>query len=154
MNIDVRKVILNLIIPHWRQNRLVAWLYALSAPLRILYTDLCRFRDDIEYKVRYNGQVCHLTKVLNDRFDPDQHQIQIIDAGGMDLLYACPAIALGDELYTDFYVADSSYYSSYSGYDFIVIVPGGLVLPTEEGELEALTNYYKLAGKTARIIYL
>ena len=153
MNIDIKKLILNLIIPHWRWNRLVSYIYALAAPLRLLYADLCSFRDDINYKVKYNGQVCHLTKVLNDRFDPSVHGIQVIPAGGLERTYIAPR-ADNKEVYTSFYVASRAYYSDYSGYDFIVLVPNGLLLESEKSELSGLLNYYKIAGKTPCIIYL
>ena len=153
MKVDINKLVLNLIIPHWRKIRIISWLYALGAPLRVIYADLCRFRDDIEFRMQVNTQVCRLAAILNNRFDPVGHGITIINSGDLELIYTSPA-SDHEEVYGDFYTADISYYDGYEGYDFIIIVPSGLVLPSEKSELEGLVNYFKLAGKIARIIYL
>ena len=153
MKVDINKLVLNLIIPHWRKIKIISWLYALAAPLRVLYVDLCRFRDDIEFRMQVNTQVCRLAAVLNNRFDPVGHSITITNSGDLELIYVAPA-SDHEEVYTDFYVADSSYYNEYEGYDFIVTVPAGIVLQEERSELEGLINYFKLVGKNARIIYL
>ena len=62
-----------------RKPVLVALFRAMTAPVGRLHTELMRFRDDMNYRMRHNGQTCKLRAVLNDCFDNNQRRIRIAE---------------------------------------------------------------------------
>ena len=148
MFLDFRHIVLNLLPPHWRKDKIIAWMYALVSPLRLNHSAWQRWANDVRYRLSHTGQVCKLEKVLNEVFDPVNKGIVIMNTGGLDLVFVAPASDNG-EVYTDFYIAGSQWYEFYIGYNFIVLVPGDVAF--DEGQMRGLLNYYKLVSKNYKI---
>jgi hypothetical protein len=109
------------------------------------------------YDLKYqSGQVAHLEKVLNDRFDPIQKRIYLSEGLHPDHVYIYtdaeqqPVFLFTDaenmpvHLYTDL-----EYTYGYA--DFVINVPNGL--PQEEVSLRAVADRYKRDGKNYLIQY-
>lgn len=62
-----------------RKTRLLDFVSSLLKPLRTLNDLLLLFRDDIDYKLLFNGQVIVLEHYLNDIYDPVLRRIFISD---------------------------------------------------------------------------
>lgn len=160
MDIDVLQLNRDIAPPEQRTTKILAYFDSLASPLSTTWSQFVAFRNNINYKVAHNCQVARIEKVLNDRFDPGYHTIYLLNSGGLELIYFSPAIVL-DEVYfapateagLEVYFADASLYEGYLGYDFIVMVPAGLISESDEKEMRGLLNYYKLAGKNYRILY-
>lgn len=134
-----------------RRPRMTALCRAVVSPVGMLYTELMRFRDDMNYRMRHNGQTCHLRAVLNDRFDSQLRRIRITDGGGDDagiilhkretmLFVRLPRRDDGRRLL---------YRRGYGGsqaYGFWVEVPEVMRELVSELELRAVVNKYKLAS--------
>ena len=137
-----------------RRNVLLSLSYALINPVRKLYVDFMKFKTDSEYRLNHNSQVCYLEKVLNDRFDPDEKRITIVDGWRFNQVYIYKetegnhkALNLGTQ-----YIRPSTDFAD-TGVDFIVKLPGDLTLKESElYEMKTLLNAYKLAGKRYKII--
>jgi hypothetical protein len=85
-----------------------------------------------------------LRKALNDEFDDEQRRIRIEDGRQKQRLYIYPR-STNKPLYIGkvFLYQRGSYIDG--GVDFIVVLPNGLEY--DKYKLEALVNFYKLAGK-------
>lgn len=57
----------------------LTWIIALIAPVKKIYVDFLALRDEFIYKVRFNGQVIYLERILNDKFDFTLRRIYIED---------------------------------------------------------------------------
>jgi hypothetical protein len=135
-----------------RKGTFIAWLKALLAPVKELYNNLLDYRQASLYGLAHNGQVCYLEAALNDVFDPVGRGIIITDGSYTDPLWLAigleeapmwlPMDGEGSPLWlpTDAEVAEM-------GFDFIVIVPSGLMGAAEEPRLRALVDKYRIAGK-------
>lgn len=77
---DFRKLALLLLPTFLRRPLLAALAQALVRPLSDLQRQLFAIRGQTEARLRLNGQVCHLRRLLNDRYDPIARQITITDA--------------------------------------------------------------------------
>lgn len=67
-------------IPFFLQQAFrLTWINVLIAPAKQLYIDFLATRDEFIYKVRFNGQVMYLERLLNDKFDVALRRIYIND---------------------------------------------------------------------------
>jgi hypothetical protein len=96
------------------------------------------------YNLAHNSQVCYLRKALNDEFDDEKRRIRIEDGRQKQRLYIYPRSA-NKPLYIGkvFLYQRGDYIDG--GVDFIVVLPKDLTY--DKYKLEALVNFYKLAGK-------
>lgn len=172
-NIDFDKLTLLLTPIFWRKITFVSYVRALVDPVHILYNDFLVFRRKSIYKIVHNGQVGLLEKVLNDAFDPadpsldaaDTRRIYITDSLIKDPtyiyttaearpVYIFPAAADRPVYLYPFSVFDDT------GFDFYVIFPLALrpMNPFDimnlENRIKALVNYYKLASKRYKILWI
>lgn len=161
-DIDYNKLLRWVLPVKLRQARRVAWLTALSAPIRNrLYPAFKTWEAKCWYDLKYqSGQVAYLEFVLNERFDPALKRIYIGPGQNIDnWVY----IYLDSEdqpvwLYTDIEAQSIWLYTDEElngvnggGYDFTINVPVGL--PNEEATLRAVTDRYKRDGKRYVINY-
>ena len=143
-NLNIDKLLVLLTPTFLRKPKLIAWLRTLAMPLNKLLDDFKVHRERDLYYLAHNSQVCYLRKALNDEFDPQLRRIKIEDGRQNQRLYIYPRSA-NRPLYIGkvFLYQRGSYIDG--GVDFVVVLPHGLEY--DRYKLEALVNFYKLAGK-------
>ena len=143
-NFNIDKLLVLITPTFLRKRKLVAWLRTLAMPLNKLLDDFKVHRERDLYNLIHNSQVCYLRKALNDAFDPQLRRIKIEDGRQNQRLYIYPRSA-NRPLYLGrvFLYQRGAYIDG--GVDFIVVLPQGLEY--DRYKLEALVNFYKLAGK-------
>lgn len=86
--IDFDVLVLQLLPSFLRQKRLFALARAMVAPIGTLYERFMRSRDEHNYALTHNGQVCYLRAALNDAFGTTHFDIFDFDDDRGEWLYA------------------------------------------------------------------
>jgi len=127
----------------------VAWLKALVSPITDVYNDFQDYRNEVNYKLEHNSQVCYMEAALNDAFDTVDRRIYLSESGGETVTLINRdsdggALIINDDDNGGIIIHNDSAYFGGS-YDFIVNIPYQF---TEEElyRLKALVKYYKLPG--------
>ena len=143
-NLNIDKLLVLLTPTFLRKRKLVAWLRTLAMPLNKLLDDFKVHRERDLYNLTHNSQVCYLRKALNDEFDPQLRRIKIED-GTRNIRRYIYQRNVNRPLYLGrmFLYLRGNYIDG--GVDFVVVLPRGLEY--DKYKLEALVNFYKLAGK-------
>jgi len=143
-NFNIDKLLVLLTPTFLRKRKLVAWLRTLAMPLNKLLDDFKVHRERDLYNLTHNSQVCYLRKALNDEFDPQLRRIKIED-GTRNIRRYIYQRNVNRPLYLGrmFLYLRGNYIDG--GVDFVVVLPRGLEY--DKYKLEALVNFYKLAGK-------
>ena len=143
-NLNIDKLLVLLTPTFLRKRKLVAWLRTLAMPLNKLLDDFKVHRERDLYNLTHNSQVCYLCKALNDEFDPQLRRIKIED-GTRNIRRYIYQRNVNRPLYLGrmFLYLRGNYIDG--GVDFVVVLPRGLEY--DKYKLEALVNFYKLAGK-------
>ena len=143
-NFNIDKLLVLLTPTFLRKRKLVAWLRTLAMPLNKLLDDFKEHRERDLYNLTHNSQVCYLRKALNDEFDPQLRRIKIED-GTRNIRRYIYQRNVNRPLYLGrmFLYLRGNYIDG--GVDFVVVLPRGLEY--DKYKLEALVNFYKLAGK-------
>ena len=143
-NLNIDKLLVLLTPTFLRKRKLVAWLRMLATPLHKLLYDFQQARQADLYNLAHNSQVCYLRKALNDEFDPQLRRIKIED-GTRNIRRYIYQRNVNRPLYLGrmFLYLQGNYIDG--GVDFVVVLPRGLEY--DKYKLEALVNFYKLAGK-------
>ena len=143
-NLNIDKLLVLLTPTFLRKPKLVAWLRMLATPFHKLLYDFQRASQAELYNLAHNSQVCYLRKALNDEFDDEKRRIRIEDGRQKQRLYIYPRSA-NKPLYIGkvFLYQRGDYIDG--EVDFIVVLPKDLTY--DKYKLEALVNFYKLAGK-------
>ncbi|WP_314918431.1 hypothetical protein [Capnocytophaga gingivalis] len=143
-NLNIDKLLVLLTPTFLRKPKLVAWLRTLAMPLNKLLDDFKVHRERDLYNLTHNSQVCYLRKALNDEFDPQLRRIKIED-GTRNIRRYIYQRNVNRPLYLGrmFLYLRGNYIDG--GVDFVVVLPRGLEY--DRYKLEALVNFYKLAGK-------
>lgn len=127
---------------------MLSWLRALHFPLVKVVDDFNSNRKRNLYNLAHNGQVCHLRKVLNDRFDVGERRIKIADGNKYKRQYIYTLAEQKPKYLGVMYLRQNTDYAD-TGVDFIVEVPKGLKY--NDYEMKALIDFYKLASKRYKI---
>lgn len=154
-DINFTKLISWLIPPVLKSNFLPLLLNAFMTPIKKNYRAFIQYKNESEYRLVNNSQVCYLIKILNDRFDLEKRQIVVSDSVRHEQLYIYisdegdhKAVSTGEEFIrskTDF--ADT-------GVDFSVLLPSSMQINQNEMyEMQSLINSYKLVGKRYKIVH-
>ena len=143
-NLNIDKLLVLLTPTFLRKAKLIAWLRTLAMPLNKLLDDFKVHRERDLYNLAHNSQVCYLRKALNDEFDDEQRRIRIEDGRQKQRLYIYPRSANKPLYLGKVFLYHRGDYND-GGVDFIVVLPQGLEY--DRYKLEALVNFYKLAGK-------
>ena len=143
-NLNIDKLLVLLTPTFLRKPKLIAWLRMLAAPLHKLLYTFQQAREANLYNLAHNSQVCYLRKALNDEFDSEQRRIRIEDGKQNERLYIYPRSANKPLFLGKVFLYQRGDYID-GGVDFIVVLPQGLEY--DRYKLEALVNFYKLAGK-------
>lgn len=143
-NFNIDKLLVLLTPTFLRKRKLVAWLRTLAMPLNKLLDDFKVHRERDLYNLTHNSQVCYFRKALNDEFDPQLRRIKIED-GTRNIRRYIYQRNVNRPLYLGrmFLYLRGNYIDG--GVDFVVVLPRGLEY--DKYKLEALVNFYKLAGK-------
>ena len=143
-NFNIDKLLVLLTPTFLRKRKLVAWLRTLAMPLNKLLDAFKVHRERDLYNLTHNSQVCYLRKALNDEFDPQLRRIKIED-GTRNIRRYIYQRNVNRPLYLGrmFLYLRGNYIDG--GVDFVVVLPQGLEY--DRYKLEALVNFYKLAGK-------
>ena len=143
-NFNIDKLLVLLTPTFLRKPKFVACLRTLTMPLNKLLDDFKGHRERDLYNLTHNSQVCYLRKALNDEFDPQLRRIKIED-GTRNIRRYIYQRNVNRPLYLGrmFLYLRGNYIDG--GVDFVVVLPRGLEY--DKYKLEALVNFYKLAGK-------
>lgn len=149
-----------LLLPTFLRRPLIAAVaYASVIPVQYLYLRFIRWKQDTDYRLNNNGQVCYLRAVLNDMFDPGLRRITISDTvdnigfitvhhRDENLEKLLPRRESGRVL-----IVNRRGFSGVSAYDFWVNVPLALYGEVDTDRIRAVVNQYKLASKRFSITF-
>ena len=143
-NLNIDKLLVLLTPTFLRKPKLVAWLRMLATPFHKLLYDFQRTSQDNLYNLAHNSQVCYLRKALNDEFDKVKRDINIEDGKQNARLYIYPRSTNKPLYLGKVYLYQRGSYID-GGVDFVVVLQRDLEY--DFYKLEALVNFYKLAGK-------
>jgi hypothetical protein len=160
-DINYKRAVLLLLPTFLRREVLTSFLYAMVAPAVTLYDLFTVNRKNNLYRLRMNGQVCYLRKVLNDAFPDAGRAIRVEDehitgrwAFFWDLDNAAGRVTLAYDLNTDqatkLWDRDAIMDKVNS---FVVVCPKKLQNYNNEVRLKSILNTYKLLSKSYRIVY-
>jgi hypothetical protein len=156
--INYKRLVLLLLPTFLRRDVIVAFLRAMTVPVVSLYDLFVNNRKNNLYRLRMNGQVCYLRRLLNDAFPEARGAIQIENSkslGGWlfawdkdyDPYLKYLLIAEEGTIFLD----KGAILQSVNG--FIVSVPRVLHSVNNDAKLRNLLNAYKLLSKSYTIIY-
>ena len=154
-DIDYDTLTTQLLPVRLRNNKMIAWMKCLVAPVRWLYGVFRSNRAGNLYILKHNSQVVYLQAALNDVFDPLSRLIYIDDGPYRDPLFTYLTteehplwLGLSSEAgttsYPDPQVLYTSGETSLLGMGFIVKVP--LAVSFDMHRMRALINKYRLPG--------
>lgn len=152
-NINYGRLVVWLLPNALRTPTVIAFAEALIKPITSAYQAFLQFRTARLYELGITPQVCYLEKLLNDRYDPIQRRIEIVDSIDQLPQYIFLAaeekpVFLGTKtIYTD------GETSTINPFDFFVRVPIALQGLFQEPEMMQLVRNYKLAGMRPVIQY-
>lgn len=158
-NIDFRKLALLLTPIFWRFTIMADWIYTFIEPISTIHVDFMKFREKQIYKVVHNGQVILLEKVLNDAFDDASRRIFISELPVFDPLYIYTT-AENKPVFLGLQYLYPTQAPEIIDVDFILNFPIAIkpnnptALINFENRIKALTNYYKLASKRFKILWI
>lgn len=164
-NLNFAKLANLLTPPFLRKPKLIDWLVVLLKPLGDVNRSFNKFRAKSIYQVTHNGQVYSLQAVLNDAYDNDLRRIRIVDSYVIDPVYVYPeadqrpVYINPDGVNPTTYLYDDSIFVDID-VDFLVLIPEEYK-PADPQDLNilviqirSLINYYKLASKRYKIIWI
>ncbi|MCK8143217.1 hypothetical protein MW871_15105 [Flavobacterium sp. I-SCBP12n] len=144
------RLILLLLPTFLRKPVLFGYIKSMIVPIASLHYKWDQMRKANLLKLSYNGQKCYLRKALNDNFDPDLRRITIDATLGIEQNYIyTTAENLPVYLGTMYLEPDFNY--SNTTVDFLVSVPE-LILNNKTNEITAIVHFYKLAGKSYKLL--
>ncbi|MCD8081863.1 MAG: hypothetical protein LUF04_16150 [Bacteroides sp.] len=158
--VDIKKLAL-LLLPTFMRKPLIAGItYASVSGLSNIYMRFARFREETNYRLEHNGQVCHLRAVLNDYFDPFERRITVTENAElydnssiyMREVNTNEAVRIQD---TEDYAltVNRRGFTGIHGFDFWVNLPAAAYKEIDVKRVEAIVNIYKLASKRYGISY-
>lgn len=158
-DLKIKRLALLLLPIAYRKPLIAAFVQSMAQGVNIVYGNFMRWRQNKQYRLSHNGQVCYLRAVLNDQFDPIERRITITDTtANMDLLILyCRDIdmaALVPSRGADNSMTLYRRGSDDSGYDFWVNIPIALYNTVDVERLKAIVSTYKLASKRFSINYI
>ena len=151
-NIDYIRLLLWLVPKELHKVKLLTYLNALIAPVKLLYFDLLSYKDRVNYQLAHNSQICYLRAALNDQFDTTQRRIYITDGNSYNKLYIFTTSENKPKYLNTIYVHLKNDYGD-TGIDFIVVMPLALSEAVNSYALNALIEFYKLASKRYKVVY-
>lgn len=150
--VDIYKFGQHLMPPVLRKKRLFSLLSVLLLPFAYMAESFLLFRYQSRNKLKTNGQVIYIEKVLNDHFLLTGKEIYLSDIEDRAVyLYRRSEGQIPLYLYKDMEGDAFLRYGDEGSYEgnFIVHIPS--FLKDYETEIRNLTNFYKPAGRNFKI---
>jgi hypothetical protein len=158
-DIKIKRFALLLLPTALRKPLLAGLVQSAVQGCNVLYGEFMRWRNDRNYRLWHNGQVCYLRAVLNDTFDQTGRRITVDDDAvgvqgmrlftrDMDRQILVPVRSTGRAI-----IINRRGYGGVSGYDFWVSIPYALSGRIDETRLAAVVSNYKLASKRWTVNY-
>lgn len=159
-DLKVKRLALLLLPTFYRRPLIAAFAQSVVQGVNQIYGDFMKWRQDEDYRLSHNGQVCYLRAALNDNFDPIERRILVEDEWSGSLQgqrVFCREtgrfiFAPMRSVRTPF-ILNRRGFGGVSGEDFWVTVPRALRGVLNEARLDAVVNTYKLASKRWTINY-
>lgn len=155
---EIRNTIKRLTPPQLRKPIFIAWLFRLFLPLRRTKVQFDDLRAYWDYNLMFSSQTLSLEARLNQQYNLVMGSIYIITQNNPNTaVYTfwvnenqpSPFIYFLDEGQTPTYITWLNEGSN-AAVDFIVYVPNTLVF--DEGQMRAIIDLYRLAGKRYSIV--
>ena len=141
-----------------RKSLLMNIIYVMLSGVRRAASVFSSYREQTNYRLTHNGQVCYLRAVLNDRFDWQDRRITIEDVDAEEGLFLyrrslnrflkAPKRDNGHSI-----ILNKRAFSGSNSVNFTVVVPAALMGTFNEAQMKALVDTYKLASKRYTITY-
>lgn len=154
--VNFNVLVVQLLPTFLRKPAFMAFVQVLMKPIIAVYDDWIIARDENIFRLYHTGQVCHLRKSLNFKFDEEKKRIEIKKGD----LYNTTYIYTDGEgfgkyvfpenkpetiwLRTELETADT-------GLDFLVVVPED-IYKTRLESIEAHVKFYKAGGIRTKVI--
>jgi len=150
-NIDFKDIALKWLEPDLRLPAILDFIYSLMKPIKTTNNSFQQFRDQVNYKLLFNGQVMYLERYLNDVYDPIKRRIFISDAVRKPINYVYNKLEDKPKMYlynqseeqTPIYLYNRL--ESNGTISFWVNIPEDVTYNTIV--ITAQINIYKMAGK-------
>ncbi len=145
--LDYDRLLIFLLPTFLRKSKMICWLKSALSPVKVIYSEFQKNRNDNLYKLAHNSQVCYLRKALKDAFDLSLRRIYITDGNRCIRQYIYTNPEQKPVYFGTLSLRSATDYAD-TGVDFRVILPKGFNLSSEVYyRLKALTDFYKLASK-------
>src|SRR5690554_4187701 len=154
-NINWFRLVKMLILPAVNKPTLLAFINSVLAPIRTNYDAFLSFKEDAEYRVQHNGQICFLQKMLNDQFDNSLRRIRVQNVKPKERLWFYlpeddkPVFFYNEVDHPVYFYNPEDYYNEF---DFEVLIPS--VLTSKINQMTVQINYYKIYSKNYQILQL
>ena len=159
-DLKIKRLALLLLPTHYHRPLIAAFAQSMVQGVNIVYGNFMRWRQDKQYRLSHNGQVCHLRAVLNDTFDPVERRILVEDEWSASLqgqrIFQREQerfILIPTRITGTAFILNRRGFGGVNGYDFWVTVPISLRGQVNENRLNAIVDTYKLASKRWTINY-
>ncbi len=158
--VNIRKLALLVLPTFLRRPLIVSITHSVVTPLNELQVAFSQFREQMNYRMTHNGQVCYLRGALNDMFDMGPRRITITEIDkevddtiiytrDQDRAQRAKLRQRGEPL-----VVNRRGFSGANKYDFIVNLPVTMKGTMDEPRLRAIIDTYKLSSKRYLINYI
>jgi hypothetical protein len=139
-----------------RKPAFMAFVQILMKPIISIYDDWIIARNENIFRLYHTGQVCHLRKSLNYKFDEEKDRIEIEKGDLYDTTYIYTEDE-GIRKYVHLETAPETIWlrteveTADTGLDFIVLVPEE-IFKTRLESIEAHVKFYKAGGIRCKVI--
>ncbi|MCC9071208.1 hypothetical protein LNQ49_06325 [Flavobacterium sp. F-65] len=150
-------MVIQLLPTFLRKPAFIAFVQVLMKPIITLYDDWIIVRNENIFRLYHTGQVCHLRKSLNAKFDERGERILI----GTGSLYETIYVYTNGEGFEKYVFPDDNISETIwlrtevetadTGLDFIVSVPSEIYEARLES-IEAHVKFYKAGGIRSKVI--
>jgi len=151
-NVNWFRLVNMLVLPAVKKPLVLAFINSAIAPIRSNYDSFLGFKADAEYRLKHNGQVCYLQKVLNDKFDHALRRIVVQNILPKQPLWVYypednKPVFVYNEVNRPLFVYNPEDY--YNEFDFEVLIP--TALNPLVNQISIQVNYYKIYSKNFQI---
>lgn len=151
-NVNWFRLVNMLVLPAVKKPLVLAFINSAIAPIRSNYDSFLGFKNDAEYRLKHNGQVCYLQKVLNDKFDNALRRIVVRNIQPKQPLWVYypednKPVFVYNEVNRPLFVYNPEDY--YNEFDFEVLIP--TALNPLVNQISIQVNYYKIYSKNFQI---
>jgi len=151
---DFKRFAIELLPTCLRRPVMNGLLRSLMQGIVIAYMEFLSWKEERDYEIKHNGQVCHLRGMLNDAFDPIRRKITITDTEEKETDHVfifkretARVRRLRHRKAELPVIINVQGFGGAAGSNFTVNVPMEVAEEADMARLRAMVNTYKLAGK-------